>query len=181
MDMSPVPDAAPAKTLVLVRHAKSSWDLDVEDHERPLSGRGRRDARAVGELLVDRSIIPGLVLCSTALRTQQTWAGAMAGGATAGEVRLDRRIYQAWVPELLRLVRATPEDISTLLILGHAPGIPDLVEHLAMREHGSALWTRLDAKFPTAAVAVLDVARTWAELGQGRAHLAAFEVPRARA
>lgn len=171
-------DTAPARTLVLVRHAKSSWDLDVDDQDRPLSGRGRRDARVLGELLAARSIRPDLVLCSTALRAQQTWQVAVAGGAQATEVRFERRIYHAWVPELLNLIRSAP-DVKTLLVLGHAPGIPDLVTHLGVREHGSKLWARLDAKFPTSAVAILEVARDWADLGKGRAHLAAYEVPRA--
>ena len=61
------------RTLVPVRHAKSSWDYDVDDHERPLSGRGRRDAEALGQLLSQRSLRPDLVFCSTATRTRQTW------------------------------------------------------------------------------------------------------------
>lgn len=168
-----------AKTLVLVRHAKSAWDSGVEDHERPLSGRGRRDARAIGELLVRSSIEPDLVLCSTALRTQQTWEGATGGGAVAKLVQLEPRIYHAWVPELVSLIRSVPAEVDTLLVLGHAPGIPDLVAHLGARDHGSKQWARLDAKFPTSAVAVLQVSRTWTDLGQGRAQLAAYEVPRA--
>ena len=61
------------RTLVIVRHAKSSWDYDVDDHERPLSARGRRDAEALGRLLSQRSLRPDLVFCSTATRTRQTW------------------------------------------------------------------------------------------------------------
>lgn len=174
-------DTAPAKTLVLVRHAKSSWDLDVADQERPLSGRGRRDAGALGALLAARSIRPHLVLCSTAVRTRQTWERAQAGGAVADEVRFEEGIYQAWVPQLLNLIRTAPPAVGTLLMLGHAPGIPDLVEHLGVRQHGSDLWARLEAKFPTSAVAVLEVAHTWSELGKGRAFLTAYEVPRAGA
>ncbi len=172
-------DVAPTKALVLVRHAKSSWDLDVDDHERPLSGRGRRDSRALGQLLADRAIRPGLVLCSTALRTRQTWEGALAGGAAATEVRFEPRIYHAWVPELVGLVRCAPPEVQTLLVLGHASGIPNLVEHLGVREDGSELWARFDVKFPTAAVAVLCLTHAWADVGKGRAHLTSYEVPRA--
>jgi phosphohistidine phosphatase len=174
-------DSALGRTLVLVRHAKSSWDLDVEDVERPLSGRGRRDARAIGELLASRAIKPDLVLCSTATRTCETWAGAVDAGANAGEVRFERSIYHAWVPELVTLIRAVPDSVHTLLMLGHAPGIPDLVEHLAARERDSDLWARLDAKFPTAAVAMLGVPGSWADVGKGRARLSAYQVARANA
>jgi phosphohistidine phosphatase len=172
-------NTAPGRTLVLVRHAKSSWDLDVDDVDRPLSGRGRRDARAIGALLVDRAVKPDLVLCSTATRTRQTWAGAAEAGASTGEVRFEPGIYRAWVPELVALIRAVDESVTTLAIVGHAPGIPDLVEHLAAREGGSDLWARLDAKFPTAAVALLEVPGAWTDVGKGRARLSSYQVARA--
>jgi phosphohistidine phosphatase len=165
------------RTLVLVRHGKSSWDYDVDDHERPLSGRGRRDAEALGRLLSQRSLHPDLVLCSTATRTKQTWEYAKAGGATAGEIQYLRDIYHAWVPELLTMIRDVPDEIHTVLVLGHAPGIPDLVEHLCVRTE-SPDWTQMDSKFPTSALAVVNVPGPWAELGKGRAELASFVVPR---
>lgn len=167
------------RTLLLVRHAKSSWDSDGDDHGRGLSGRGRRDARAIGELLVARSVRPDLVLCSTATRTQQTWQRAVGGGASTGELRLERGIYQAWVPELVALIRTVPDAVQTLLMLGHAPGIPDLVEHLAAREHGSPSWAQLDTKFPTSAVATLAVTGPWTSVGKGRSRLTAYDIPRA--
>ena len=165
------------RTLVLVRHAKSSWDYDVDDHERPLSARGRRDAEALGRLLSQRSLRPDLVFCSTATRTRETWEYAKAGGASAGEVQYLREIYHAWVPELLTLIRDVPNEIRTLLVLGHAPGIPDLVDHLCVRTD-SADWTQMDSKFPTSALAVVKVPGPWAELGKARAELDSFVVPR---
>ena len=165
------------RTLVLVRHGKSSWDYDVDDHERPLSSRGRRDAEALGRLLSQRSLHPDLVLCSDATRTKQTWDYAKAGGASAGAIDYLRDIYHAWVPELLAMIREVPDDIHTLLVLGHAPGIPDLVEHLCVRTD-SPDWTQMDNKFPTSALAVVNVPGSWAELGKGRAELANFIVPR---
>jgi phosphohistidine phosphatase len=166
------------RTLVLVRHAKSSWDLDVDDHERPLSGRGRRDAVAIGQELAKRGIRPDLVLCSTAVRTRETWEEADRGGAQAVDVRYVPEIYHAWVPELISIIRSLPDSASTVLMLGHAPGIPDLVEFLAARDPGSAQWARLDEKFPTAGLAILSIAGSWADVGRSRARLAAFEVIR---
>jgi phosphohistidine phosphatase len=165
------------RTLVPVRHAKSSWDYDVADHERPLSGRGRRDAEALGRLLSQRSLRPDLVFCSTATRTRQTWEYAKAGGASAGDIQYLHEIYRAWVPELLTMIRDVPDEIHTLLVLGHAPGIPDLVEHLCVRTD-SPDWAQMDSKFPTSALAVVNVPGPWAELGKGRAELASFVVPR---
>jgi phosphohistidine phosphatase len=170
-------DSSGGRTLIAVRHAKSSWDHDVEDHDRPLSGRGRRDADALGRLLVQRSLVPELVLCSTAARTRETWERAQAVGARAGEVRLVRGIYHAWVPELVRLLRQTPDEVSTVLLLGHSPGIPDLVEHLCVRTD-SADWAQLDQKYPTSGVAVVAVPGPWRELGSSTAELTAFAIPR---
>jgi phosphohistidine phosphatase len=170
-------EATNQRTLVLVRHGKSSWDLDVDDHERPLSARGRRDAEAIGRWLSQRSLHPDLVFCSTAIRTRQTWQYAMAGGATAGEVQYLRQIYHAWVPELLALIREVSDDIHTLLVLGHAPGIPDLVEHVCVRTESSD-WAQLDSKFPTSGLAVVNVPGPWAELGKNRAELESFVVAR---
>jgi phosphohistidine phosphatase len=170
-------DSSGARTLIAVRHAKSSWEHDVEDHDRPLSGRGRRDADALGRLLAQRSLAPDLVLCSTAARTRETWERAHAVGATAGEVRLVRGIYHAWVPELVRLLRQTPDEVSTVLLLGHSPGIPDLVEHICVRTD-SADWAQLDQKYPTSGVAVVRVPSPWRELGNSTADLADFAIPR---
>lgn len=166
-----------ARTLVLVRHAKSSWEFDVDDHERPLSPRGRRDSTAIGAFLVNQQLRADLVLCSTATRTRQTWAGAVTGGAEAGEVLFAPQIYGAWVPELMRLVHEAPATVTTLLMLGHAPGIPDLVERICARTTSPA-WAQLAAKYPTSAVAVVRVSGDWTELGHGRAELVSFTVPR---
>jgi phosphohistidine phosphatase len=166
------------RTLVLVRHAKSSWDSDVDDHDRPLSGRGRRDAVALGQDLEERGIRPDLVLSSTALRTRQTWDRAVEGGAKAADIRFLPEIYHAWVPELLSIIRGLPDTASTALVLGHAPGVPDLAEFLAVRDQDSADWNRMEEKFPTAALAILHVTGSWAEAGRSRASLAAFDVPR---
>ena len=170
-------DPPAGRTLVAVRHAKSSWDHDVEDHDRPLSGRGRRDADALGRLLVQRALIPDLVLCSTATRTRETWERAQAVGATAGEVRLVRGIYHAWVPELVRLLRQVPDELVTVLLLGHSPGIPDLVEHICVRTDSPA-WAQLDQKYPTSGLAVVNVPVPWRELGRSSAHLVTFAIPR---
>lgn len=165
-------------TLVLVRHAKSSWDLDVDDAERPLSSRGRRDAVAVGGYLLERQLVPDLVLCSPAVRTRQTWDRAVEGGATAGDVRYEYRVYHAWVPELVALVREVPETVRTLLVMGHAPGIPDLMEHLAVRRPDSKWWDQAEAKFATSGCAVIALPGPWREISRGQGELVSFHVPR---
>ncbi len=170
-------DRPGARTLVMLRHAKSSWDYDVADHDRPLSGRGERDAKAAGQLLGRRHLLPDLVICSSAARTRQTWAGAISGGASSRDVRYTRAVYGAWVPELVGLLRQAPDDVRTLLLLGHAPGIPDLVSYLCTRTRSSA-WAQLDAKYPTSGLAVASVPGAWRDLGRACAELVSFDIPR---
>lgn len=170
--------SADTKTLLLLRHAKSREDDQGPDHERTLSGRGRRDAVAVGELLSSRGIVPDIVACSTAERTRETWDRAVKGGARAHQIRYLDDIYLARVTELVRLVRTLPEEASTVLMIGHSPGTGDLVEFLAARTAGSDAWARLDRKYPTAGLATLTVTGPWAQAGESRAELVAFDVPR---
>jgi len=165
-------------TLYLLRHAKSSWDEPLADHERPLAARGIRDARAAGRLLADRGWRPDLVLCSTAVRARQTWQRAAAAGAQAGEVRHVDAIYEASVARLLDLVHQAPDEIGSLMLVGHGPGLPGLAESLGARPEPHQAWARMDAKYPTAGLAVLRLAGSWADAATGRAELVAFKVPR---
>lgn len=166
-------------TLYLLRHAKSSWDKPLPDHDRPLAARGVRDARAAGQLLSARGWRPDLVLCSTAERTRQTWRHALARGAGAGEVRYVDAIYEASTARLIALVQQTAEEIASLMLLGHGPGLPGLAESLGRRpEPLDDAWARMDAKYPTAGLAVLQLEGAWADSTAGTAELVAFEVPR---
>jgi len=166
--------------LVVLRHAKSAWPEGVPDHERPLAGRGRRDAPEAGRVLAAAGCVPELALCSTATRTRQTWELASAQWDTPPPVRYEPRLYGADAEELLDVVRETPAEVGTLLLIGHNPGLEDLVLDLA----GNALGDALDdvrAKFPTSAIAVLAWPGTgWASLLPGNALLTDMIVPRGR-
>ena len=166
------------RTLVLMRHAKSSWDTAEPDHERPLAPRGRRDAKAVGQYLAAQSLRPDVVLCSTALRTRQTWDRAVAAGAAAGEVRYLDGIYDASVTELVGVLREAPPDALSVLLLGHAPGIPRLLDYLAVRRPDSSVWERAEQDFPTSGLAILQLDSPWSDVGEAVAELTAFEAPR---
>lgn len=164
------------RTLWLLRHAKSDWQTGQIDHDRPLNDRGRRDAYAVGRLLAARGWRPDLVLCSSAVRTRQTWERATAGGATAATVEFEPQIYEASVPTLLELVRAVDPAVEGLLLIGHGPGVPALADRLGHRPEPADAWRRMDAKFPTSGLAVLAFDAPWADVDLGE--LIAFEVPR---
>ena len=94
-------------------------------------------------------------------------------------MRYQPEIYHAWVPELTSIIRELPDTASTVWCLGHAPGIPDLVEFLAVRDHGSSQGANgREVPDRGAAVAILSVTGPWAEVGRSRPTLAAFDVAR---
>ena len=172
----PDENARPPGRLVLLRHAKSSWDGDLPDHGRPLSDRGRRDATAVGHWLAAHVGAPDLVLCSSAVRTRQTWARAtQAEPLVLGRapVRVEDAIYQAWPDRLLALLHDVGRTAGTVVLVGHAPGVPDLADRLN-RVTGPAPV----GEFRTSAVAVFAVTGAWSELGPQNATLTTSAVPR---
>jgi phosphohistidine phosphatase len=172
--------SGPLRRLVVLRHAKSAWPDGVADHERPLAPRGRRDAPAAGRALAEADCLPDLALCSTAVRARQTWELAAEQWGTPPAVRFDRRLYGADVPELLAAVHEVPDQVGTLLLIGHNPGLEELVLELA----GDSLEDALDdvrTKFPTAATAILSWrGSTWDLLAPGTALLIAMTVPRGK-
>ncbi|MFE9097534.1 SixA phosphatase family protein [Streptomyces sp. NPDC007264] len=174
------PAAGPLRRLVVLRHAKSAWPAGVPDQERPLAPRGRRDAPAAGRALAETDCLPDLALCSTAVRARQTWELASAQWGTPPPVRLQSRLYAADVPDLLDSVREVPAPVRTLLLIGHNPGLADLVLTLAGDGLDDTL-ERVRAKFPTSAIAVLAWhGSTWEALTPGAALLTDLIVPRGR-
>ncbi|MFJ5265393.1 SixA phosphatase family protein [Streptomyces sp. NPDC088387] len=170
----------PLRRLVVLRHAKSAWPPGIADHQRPLAPRGRRDAPAAGRALAEADQLPDLALVSTAVRARQTWELASGQWGTPPPVRHDSRVYAADVPELLAVVRETSAEVETLLVVGHNPGLEELVLDLAGDGLGDAV-ERVRVKFPTSAIAVLTwYGRTWEALRPGVALLTSVTVPRGK-
>lgn len=161
-------------TLIVLRHAKSSWETSAPDFRRPLAARGIRDGVMAGRVLSEYPL--DVVLCSGALRARQTWERAVAGGAWCDEVRFEDDIYYGGTRAVLDLLRALDGDIATALVIGHEPTLSDVVVELAAP---SELVEDVEDKFPTSAIAVLDVPGAWHDLAEGAANLTRFEVPRA--
>ena len=160
------------KRLVLVRHAKSSWaDPDLDDHDRPLNGRGRRAAVRVGRHLRGAGLVPDLVLCSSAVRTRATLDRfAFPSGTT---VSIEDPLYGAGADALLQRLRVVPDDVRSVLLLGHNPGVEDLAALLVDDRHV------LPEKYPTAAVADLRLSiGRWDALAPGVGRLDGFVTPR---
>lgn len=166
------------KRLLLLRHAKAEQTFGVLDHERELTDRGRRDAHAVGEWLAAQEIDADLVICSTALRTRQTWDHVAAGGARAEAITFDSAIYHGGPTGVLQALVEGAGTAATVVIVGHAPTMPMLAEALTAGRGSAQAHSELAAGFPTTGLAVLRYAGHWADLGQGTAELEAFFVGR---
>ncbi|HLU57916.1 MAG TPA: histidine phosphatase family protein [Pseudonocardia sp.] len=157
-----------SRRLVVVRHAKSAWPDGVPDAERPLNPRGRRDAPAAGRWIRDHVGRVDAVVCSPATRTRQTWARIAAELDGPPDAVFDERVYAATVDELLDVVRDLPADARTAVLIGHNPGVTELV----------AVLTGERPEMKTSSVAVLDLTGTWADAELGRAVLADHATPR---
>ena len=176
--LDPVSAWQPARVhrLLLLRHAKSSWaDPGVRDHDRPLNDRGRRAAVAMGDHLRSQGWIPDLILCSSARRTCETAALLALPAEIPIEIRHD--LYLA-DPDAVRARIQTFDDATpSVLVIGHNPTTHELALDLARRGDSEAL-TRLATKYPTGALAVLDLDAPWADLRRGSARLTHFVSPR---
>ena len=115
-------------TLYLLRHAKSSWDnASQQDFERPLASRGRKACALIGEFIQEKGIDFDLVLVSTAVRTRETIELIKERAKFRGEVRYDERIYEATVSQLLEILSQIDNDRASVLLVGHNPGIEELL------------------------------------------------------
>lgn len=119
------------KTLLLLRHAKSSWkDPDLEDHDRPLNKRGKRDAPRMGQLLRDENLLPDLIVSSSAKRCRRTAELAAEEAGYRGETRITGEIYEAGGERLLATVAGFPNEYARILLVAHNPGMEELLEKL---------------------------------------------------
>ena len=167
------------KTLTLLRHAKSGEDADVKrDFDRRLNAKGRRAARAMGRHLKEHGFRFDRVVASPALRVAETIEEVAAGYEVALDLVWERRIYLATADELLDIVRETPPQVTELLLVGHNPGLEDLVL-LLVSEAGEEMRHQVEEKYPTASIAriALDIAG-WGDTAAGRGQLSCFVRPR---
>jgi len=152
------------KTLFLLRHAKSSWkDQSLPDFERPLNRRGKDAAADIGRYLKHELIVPELVLSSPAVRARETIERVAQVAKWDVDVRFDQRIYEAGGLRLLEVVSQIENEIKSALLVGHNPGLEELL----------MLLTGESKRMPTAALAQIDLKSSkWANAADKRAKLA---------
>ena len=144
------------KTLLLLRHAKSSWkETELADHDRPLNKRGRRTAPLIGELLQAEDLIPDLILCSSAVRTHDTALLVAEACSYRGEIKQIHELYLAGPQAYVEVLRQVADEHERLLVVGHNPGVEMLIKALT----GEA------TAMPTAALATMELAlEHWKDL-----------------
>ena len=157
--------------LWILRHAKSNWDADYpSDHERPLSTRGERAARELGEFLGSRGHEPGRILCSTAVRARRTVEILAETASWDRDVHFTRNLYEATASEVLTEIRSLDTDEGPLLVAGHQPTSADLASRLV---GGGSL------RFPTAAlVAIACDTDRWSDLRFGTGSICWMTIPK---
>jgi phosphohistidine phosphatase len=157
------------RRLIVMRHAKAGELPGGPDFERALTERGRQDAAAAGQWLREADLRPDEVLCSAARRTRQTWqCVAEALGGTVS-MTAEQALYEADAGQVAELIRQAPDQVGTLMYVGHNPAAVELVALLTGEE---------PARFPTSAIAVIAPAASWPELGAGEARLMECWTPR---
>jgi phosphohistidine phosphatase len=144
------------KTLLLLRHAKSSWkNPQLEDHERPLNKRGKRDAPRMGQLLKRENLLPDLIVSSSAKRCRRTAELVATATGYRGETHITGKLYEASGARLLEAISEFPSDRSRILLIAHNPGLEELLEKL----------TGTHRLLPTGALAWLEIfIENWREI-----------------
>ena len=164
------------KRLYLLRHAKSAWDDPaLRDRDRPLAPRGRKAAKRMARWAKKHNVRPQLVVCSNAVRAQQTLKVVLPGLGDP-TVWVEVTLYAAGAETLLARLRALPEEVDAAMLVGHNPGLMELVLLLAAP---GPLRARVRENLPTGALAELelDVGR-WADVSTGEAWLTELVLPR---
>ena len=154
-------------TLILLRHGKSDWSGGEPDHLRPLARRGRRQVPEAGRWLADNVGAIDLAVVSPAERTRETWRLAAAELAVPPPVREDDRVYAGSARSLLGVLRELPAEVATVVLVGHNPGVENLVASLIGR----------NVSMPTSALAVIDLSGPWSAAPNKAAELRAHGRP----
>ena len=168
------------KKLTLLRHAKSGWDDPVaRDFDRPLNKRGEKAALLIGQWMKQQSLIFDRVIASPAVRVIETLDHVIGGYGSRLEPSWERRVYLASSATLMDVLRELDDSVESVLLVGHNPGLEDLVLDLVPENSGSALRDSVYEKYPTAAIAEIELQLSaWSGIERGQGVLSRFIRPR---
>lgn len=168
------------KTLTVLRHAKSSWDDAVaRDFDRPLNARGQKAAVTVGRHMRSEGLSFDHVVASPAVRITETVEQVETGYGSALAPAWDRRIYLASASTLMDVIHELPAGAESALLIGHNPGLEDLILMLVPDRSSDALRGSVEEKFPTAALAVITFETDdWGAIRSNSGTLVRFVRPR---
>lgn len=173
----------PMRQLLLLRHAKSSWeDRELPDHERPLNPRGRRAAAAMRDAMDRLGLVPDLVLLSTSVRTVQTLEALEPWSDTPLVDRVEA-LYNASAATLLDTVRGVKETVRSVLVVAHNPGIHELANLLVGTQVNDDTFANADIRrlrdgYPSGALSEFSITSPWHGLGESGGRLVRFLCPR---
>ena len=162
------------RRLTVMRHAKAEG-FEKADHDRQLAPRGRTDAEAAGQWLAGIGPSPDAALVSAAARARETWELVAEAAGWSCEAQLSEPLYGAGPESALDLIRETPDDVGSLVVVGHNPTAAYVAQ--VLDDGGGDLTMDMAVGFPTSAVAVFDLTGAWADLVEGGCRLVAFWVP----
>lgn len=166
------------RQLLLLRHAKSSWDdPGLSDHSRPLNQRGRLAATAMRQAMLGLALAPDVVLVSSSRRTLQTLEALEPWEDTPIVEPMDA-LYLATAPQMLQVLNKVAETARSVLLIGHNPGMHELALQLTGSARDPADARRLAEGYPTSALAEFTVAGPWRTLAPGGGRLHRFLAPR---
>ncbi|MEM7507888.1 MAG: histidine phosphatase family protein [Pseudomonadota bacterium] len=167
------------KTLLLMRHAKSSWaEPGLSDFDRPLNRRGIEAAPRMAHWLEERRLIPDTILVSSAMRTRQTIDLMREAVPTLPEPSFEKRLYHAAPGEMLNTLARLPDTAKQVMLIGHEPGLSILTQQFAGGQ-ADADCARAFSHFPTAAIAVLKFEiEEWSGIARQIGSFVSFAVPR---
>lgn len=165
--------------LMLLRHAKSSWDAaGVKDFDRPLNARGRHAAPLMGRHMAAHALLPDRIVCSTARRTRETLAGLLSHFDRDLEIRMTGDLYESGRGSYLDVIRAFGGTARQFLVIGHNPAMQEVAVDL-VGAGNPALVEAIAADYPTAALAVIDFPeKKWSEIHPRGGRIVAFFRPR---
>jgi phosphohistidine phosphatase len=146
------------KTLLILRHAKSSWaDNRLGDHDRPLDNRGKVDAPKMGKLLERLDLVPDLIVSSSAKRAKTTAELAASSAGYDKQIKITRQLYHAGPEEYFQALQSVEDKFERVMVVGHNPGMEELIEVLSGVYEG----------MPTAALARIELKiESWKEIGE---------------